>query len=158
MLRWWHGVHDLVSFDLASFQQSLDLMAHVENNGGSVACIESGYFRKEIGRAAYEYQKSIESKERALVGVNKFVSEQSEIPQVLKVDPALEKRQVQRLQALKEKRDNAKVSRSLTKLKEAAEGNDNIVNHVVEAVENYATVGEISNQLREVWGEYHETN
>ncbi len=139
-------------------KQSLDLMAHVENNGGSVACIENGYFRKEIGRAAYEYQKSIESKERTLVGVNKFVSEQSEIPQVLRVDPALEERQVQRLQALKAKRDNEKVSQSLAKLKKAAEGNENIVNHVVEAVENYATVGEISNQLREVWGEYNERN
>ncbi|MDF1545024.1 MAG: methylmalonyl-CoA mutase family protein [bacterium] len=137
-------------------KKALDLMAQVEKSGGSVACIEDGYFRNEIGRAAYEFQKSIESKERTLVGVNKFVSEQSEIPQVLKVDAVLEKQQVARLGELKERRNNEKVRQCLDNLKAAAQGNENIVNHVVEAVENYATVGEISNQLREIWGEYNE--
>lgn len=131
-------------------------MAEIERQGGSIQCIESGYYRNAIGRSAYEYQRSVEREEMIVVGVNKFKSSQPEVPSVLKVDPDLEGRQVERLKALRSKRDGAKVGDSLKRVQAAAEGNDNLVPPVLEAVEAYATVGEISDVFRKVWGEYHD--
>ncbi len=131
-------------------------MAEIERQGGSIQCIESGYYRNAIGRSAYEYQRSVEREETIVVGVNKFKSSQPEVPSVLKVDPELEGRQVQRLKALRDKRDAAKVRESLKRVQAAAEGDDNLVPPVLEAVEAYATVGEISDVFRKVWGEYHD--
>ncbi len=137
-------------------KEALQLMSKIEESGGSVECIKSGYYRNEIGKAAYDYQKKIESNDQIVIGVNKFISNHSEIPDVLKVDPELETMQVARLNNLRNKRDNEKVSNCLNKLKEIANSDNNLVEVVIEAVENYATVGEISNILREQWGEYHE--
>ncbi|MCK4572879.1 MAG: methylmalonyl-CoA mutase, partial [candidate division Zixibacteria bacterium] len=133
-------------------------MDRVEEMGGSVACIESGYFRDEIARSAYRVQKEIESDERIVVGVNKYQSTNADIPQILKVDPTLEGRQVEQLTKLKQTRDNKKVQECLERLSQAAQTDENIVPPVIEAVENYATVGEISDVFRQVWGEYHESN
>lgn len=137
-------------------EKIVDKMNEIETKGGSVACIDSGYYRDEIARSAYNYQKDIESKEMTVVGVNKFTSNRLEIPQILKVDPQLENDQVKKLTALKNNRDNDKVNDVLNRLEDTARGNDNIVPFVVEAVELNATVGEISNRLRKIWGEYHE--
>ncbi len=134
----------------------LSIMDEIQQRGGSVACIESGYFRNEIARSAYEHQKRVESKETIVVGVNEFTSEHVEIPETLKVDPKLEKAQVAALTELRQARDNEAVTKSLHKLGEAAKVGDNIVYPVIEAVEQYATVGEISDVFRNVWGEYHE--
>ncbi len=131
-------------------------MDEIEKMNGSVNCVDSGYFRDEIARSAYAYQRAIEQKQTTVVGVNRFTSENAEIPQILKVDPMLEKQQVERLKKLKEKRDNAKVKQCLAALREAAASDSNVVYPVIDAVENYATVGEISDVFREVWGEYHE--
>jgi len=133
-------------------------MDRVEEMGGSVACIESGYFRDEIARSAYRVQKEIESDERIVVGVNKYESTNADIPQILKVDPTLEGRQVEQLTKLKQTRDNKKVQECLERLSQAAQTDENIVPPVIKAVENYATVGEISDVFRQVWGEYHESN
>ncbi len=132
------------------------LLDEVEEKDGSVACIESGYFRDEIARSAYTYQKNIESEDAIVVGVNKFKTSSPHIPDILKVDPQLEIDQVTKLTALKARRDNSKVEELLNKLKETAQDDSNIVPIVIEAVENYTTVGEIANALREVWGEYYE--
>lgn len=134
-----------------------ELMKEIEKLGGSVACIENGYFRNEITRSAYLYQQEIESSDKVLVGVNKFRSEQLSVPSVLKVNPELEKAQIERLKAMRERRDQKKFTSSMENLKEAAKSSDNMIYAVIEAVENNATVGEISGTLRELWGEYHES-
>ncbi len=132
------------------------LLDEIEEKNGSVACIESGYFRDEIARSAYTYQKDIEKENIVVVGINRFQTTSPRIPDILKVDPNLEKEQVEKLTALKARRDNSKVTELLQKLKDTAPSNRNIVPDVIKAVENYATVGEIANALRDVWGEYNE--
>ena len=132
------------------------LLDEIEEKGGSVACVESGFFRDEIARSAYNYQKEIENETITVVGINKFNTTSLEIPDILKVDPKLEQEQVKKLTALKASRDTKKVENILTKMRETAKGTENIVPVVIEAVENYITVGEIAHVLREEWGEYHE--
>jgi len=137
-------------------KKALVIMDDIEKRGGSIACVESGYYRDEIARSAYAYQKDVEEKNNVVVGVNRFLTDQPTIPSVLKVDPELEKKQVADLQKLKAERDNKTVKLCLEKLKECAIMGDNVVYPVVEAVENYATVGEISDVFRAVWGEYYD--
>ncbi len=136
--------------------QVLSLMERIRSLGGSVACVESGFFKEELARSAYEYQKRIESEEQIQVGVNRFRTDSAEIPSVLKLDPKLENRQIERLKALKSRRDTAKTRGALEQLRQAAGSTINIVPAVIEAVESYATVGEISDTLRKTWGEYHD--
>ena len=133
-----------------------ELMDGIAALGGSVQGIESGFFKNEIARSAYEYQKKIERQEAIVVGVNKFAAAGPEVPTVLKVDPALETRQVERLQRVRRRRDNDAVAVRLNRLEAAARSNDNLCPPVVEAVESYATVGEISDVFRKVWGEYRD--
>ncbi|UCD63716.1 MAG: methylmalonyl-CoA mutase [Candidatus Zixiibacteriota bacterium] len=136
----------------------LTLMERIEKMGGSVPCIDSGFFRDEIARSAYAYQKATENGEEIVVGVNRFKSGRPSVEGVLKVDPDLEAAQVERLKKLRATRDNRKVNECLKTLKAAAGGDENIVSPVIDAVENYATVGEISDVFRQVWGEYRERN
>ena len=138
-------------------KETRSLMDSVEERGGSVRCIGSGYFRDEIARSAYRYQKSVEDKSAVVVGVNRFESDGTELPGILKLDPQLEQKQVEELKRRRADRDADKVSRDLRLLKESAVAGENIVEPVIHAVENYATVGEISDVFRQVWGEYHET-
>ncbi len=133
-----------------------ELMAEIERREGAVKCVESGYFRDEIGRSAYEFQKRIEARESIVVGVNEYVSQNLEIPSILKVDPELEQNQVKALTTLKKSRNAARVEESLKAIREAAERGENVVYPVIDAVEQYVTVGEISDVFRSVWGEYHE--
>ena len=131
-------------------------MSEVERMGGSVHCVETGFFKEAIGRSAYEYQQEIERAERIVVGVNKFQTDNPEVPGVLKLNPELEHFQVDRLKSLRNKRDNKKVEACKERLRKVAAGNENIVEPVLEAVEAYVTVGEISNVFREVWGEHRD--
>lgn len=135
-----------------------EIMTQIDKQGGAVGCIENGYYSDEIGRAAYETQKMIEDGQRVVVGVNRFVGEDTSAPQVLKVDPLLEKSQKERLKNMKAGRNHEKVQNCLDNLRRTAESSSNIVGPVIEAVENYVTVGEISEQFRKVWGEYHAKN
>jgi methylmalonyl-CoA mutase N-terminal domain/subunit len=132
------------------------IMDQIHEMGGAVRCVESAWFRKEIAQAAYETQKRIEEQVQVVVGVNKFQAEAAEIPQVLKVDPELERNQIASLKKLKESRDQTRVDDCLARLRKAADSGENLVPPVIEAVENYVTVGEISNLFRSVWGEYRE--
>lgn len=132
----------------------VDLMEHIDRLGGSVRCIESGYFQDELARSAYEHQRQVEREEKVVVGVNKFRTDRSEIPSVLKVDPELERRQIAAVQDIRTKRDSARVRATLNDLTAAANGHANVVPIVLEAVEQYATVGEIADVFRSVWGEY----
>ncbi|MGO9395370.1 MAG: methylmalonyl-CoA mutase [Desulfobaccales bacterium] len=122
--------------------------------GGAVAAVEQGFVQREIGASAYRYQLEIEKGERVVVGLNRFqVKGEEKIP-LLKVAPEMEERQRARLKELRETRDNAEVTQTLAQLKTAAQGADNLMPPVLNAVKALATLGEICNTLREVFGEY----
>ncbi len=133
-----------------------EIMDEIERRGGSVKCIATGYFQDEIAQAAYAYQKKVESQDTIVVGVNRFISEGVQIDSILKIDPKLEGDQIRALRRLKAERDSSAVKQSLEKIRSVATEGGNIVFPVMEAVEQYATVGEISDMFRSVWGEYHE--
>jgi methylmalonyl-CoA mutase N-terminal domain/subunit len=128
---------------------------HIDQLGGMVAAIEQGYVQREIQNAAYRYQLDIEQKRRIIVGQNEFVSESAPVP-VLKVDPALERDQAARVAAWRSERAEIASKSSLSKLKDAAQGDGNLVPLIIAAVKAGATVGEISDVLRDVWGQYEE--
>lgn len=130
---------------------------HVDALGGVIPAIEKGFFQKEISDAAYRYEREIEAKKRTIVGVNDFIMEDEEISiPVLKIDPEVEKRQIERLNRIRKERDNKKVEEALDALRKASEGTQNVVPHVVNAVRAYASVGEICNVWRDVFGEWEE--
>jgi methylmalonyl-CoA mutase N-terminal domain/subunit len=130
------------------------LIEKIDAMGGSVAAIEQGFIQDEIAKSAYEYQRQIENGEKIIVGVNKFQAEEKTSIPVFKVDEHVQTLQVEKLKALKLKRDNNKVNASLKTLNEKARGSENLMPTVLEAVENYCTLGEISDELRKVFGEY----
>ncbi len=132
-------------------QQYIDT---IDAMGGSVAAIEQGYMQNEIAKSAYEYQKQIETGEKIIVGVNKFTQEETNSQPVFKIDDSIRKIQMNKLDALKKERNNELVASNLTKLSNAAAGNDNLMPYIIECVESYATLGEIADVLRNVYGEY----
>src|SRR6185503_10352760 len=132
-------------------------LERIDAMGGMLRAIETGYVQKEIQESAYRYQRAIEQEESVVVGVNCFQSEQGSAITTLRVNPAVEQQQVERLRAVRERRDSAAVETALSKLETAASGTENLLPIILESVEAYATVGEISNRLRKVWGEYRES-
>ena len=138
-------------------RRAKEYIEKIDALGGMVKAIESGYVQREINESAYRYQLSVENGERIIVGVNKFqIEEDIPINNILKVDPEDEEKQKARLRKLKERRDNEKVKKALERVRKAAEGDENLMPPIIDAVRVYATVGEISDTLREVFGEYTE--
>jgi methylmalonyl-CoA mutase, N-terminal domain len=135
-----------------------EYLKKIEALGGMLRAIETGYVQREIQESAYRYQKEIETQEQVVVGVNRFQVNEEQHVNVLRIDPALEAAQVERLRALRARRDAGAVSVALEKLENAARLTENLLPLILECVEVYATVGEISNTLRQVWGEYRETS
>ncbi len=133
---------------------ALELMTKVEEMGGAVAAIEKGFQKSEIEQAAYSVALGIDSGERVVVGLNRYRSESEERYEPLRVDPAIEADQRERLRVLREKRDQPAVDRALEALKAAAAGTDNVLPPMREALRELATVGEVCGALREVWGVY----
>ncbi len=133
-----------------------DYINRIDELGGMVKAIMAGYPQREIQDAAYKWQKAVDKKEYVVVGVNKFSQDEDPFDDILRIDPALEIDQGKRLAGLKERRDNQKVKEALAALKIAASGADNLVPFILEAVENYGTLGEISDTLREVFGKFDE--
>jgi len=133
-------------------------LERIEAMGGMLRAIETGYVQKEIQESAYRYQRAIEKEESIVVGVNRFQSDQGSAIPTLRVNPAIELQQVERLRAVRQRRDSSAVENALGKLEEAARGTENLLPLILDSVEAYATVGEISNRLRNVWGEYKETS
>src|SRR3954454_15348292 len=131
-----------------------ELMAKVEELGGAVAAIEQGFQKSEIERSAYTVAQGIDSGERVVVGVNRYQSQQEDKYEPLRVDPSIEADQRARLADLRSRRDNAAVERALGDLRKAAEGTDNVLYPMRDALKELATVGEVCNALREVWGTY----
>ncbi|MFC5285167.1 acyl-CoA mutase large subunit family protein [Pedobacter alpinus] len=133
---------------------ALKYIDKIDAIGGSVLAIEQGYIQNEIASAAYQYQKDIESGEQIIVGVNKYTAEEKVNPEVFRVDDSIRISQIEKINQLKAERNNEKVSEKLAAIKTAAKGNDNLMPLILSAVEEYATLGEIADTLREVFGEY----
>ncbi len=137
-------------------QRVVEYLDKIDAIGGTLHAIESGYIQREIQNSAYEFQRSVEKEDAIVVGVNRFQSEEESQIKTLRVDPAIEKAQIERLRSLRERRDKMACEASLVKLEEAASGNENVLPLILDCVEALATVGEISNRLRGIWGEYLE--
>ena len=131
-----------------------ELMGRVEDLGGAVAAIEAGFQKAEIERSAYAVAKAIDSGERTIIGVNRFTIDYDEPYEPLRVDPAIGAEQAARLATLRAERDNTVVTEALTRLQAAARGTDNVLLPMRDALRARATVGEVSDALREVWGTY----
>lgn len=130
------------------------LMAAVDERGGAVHAIEQGFQKSEIERSAYENAQQIDTGERVVVGQNRYTIDEDEHYEPLRVDPAIEAQQAQRLQTLRQERDGAEVQRRMDELRSAAEGSDNVLYPMREALRARATGGEVADALREVWGSY----
>jgi methylmalonyl-CoA mutase N-terminal domain/subunit len=139
-------------------ENAREYLKKIEAMGGMLRAIETGYVQREIQEAAYRYQKAVETQEQVVVGVNRFQLEEEPTVSVLRIDPAIEQAQVERIRALRERRDSKLVTTALNKLERAATTDENLLPRILECVEAYATIGEISNTLRRVWGEYRETS
>ncbi len=130
------------------------LIEQVDAMGGSITAIEQGFIQNEIARSAYEYQRKIESNEKIIVGVNKFTSEEDDKIPLLRIDDNIRKVQIEKLKNLKASRNNSDVKKCLQSLHDKAVTNENLMLAVIDAVEHYCTLGEIADELREVFSEY----
>ena len=135
-------------------KKAWEIIDAVDERGGSVKAIETGYIQEEIARSAYEAQKRIESGEDVVVGMNRYTMEEPPFEELLTVDDSLRIKQIERLKSVRSSRNQEKTDAALAAIAEAAEGHANLMPHILHAVETYATVGEISDTLRRVWGEY----
>jgi len=160
------GVADIIdalggSWAIESMTNDIEATAvayieEIDKMGGMVSAIEKGYVQKQIQDAAYRYGMEVDSGERKIVGVNCFTVDEEVEPPILEIDPETERRQVARTQDTRAKRDSAAIERLLAKVREAAEGDGNLFPSVIDAVDAYATLGEICGVLRDVFGEYRE--
>jgi methylmalonyl-CoA mutase N-terminal domain/subunit len=131
-------------------------LGRIDEMGGTLAAIEGGFQQDEIQEAAYKWQREVDAGERVIVGVNHFGMQEEPHADILKVDPALQSGQVDRLNQLREERDAGQVEGALVRLRNAAQGDDNLMPLIIDSVEKLCTLGEISDALRSVFGEYHE--
>ena len=132
-----------------------EYIKRIDAMGGMVAAIERGYPQREIAEASYRYQRELDKKEKIMVGVNDFISEEKPL-ETLQIDESVAVRQAQRLRKLRADRSEAEVERRLSALRKAAEGSDNLMPFLYDAVKSYATLGEICDALRTVFGTYEE--
>jgi methylmalonyl-CoA mutase N-terminal domain/subunit len=137
-------------------KQAEEYFAKIEKLGGVIPAIRQNFFQKEIANAAYRYQREIEKKERIIVGVNDFIAEKVQQPEILYIDPKVETEQLNRLKTLKGKRNEQQVKKLLQELKKAAQGTDNLLPYIMNCAREYTTVGEIIQTLKDVFGTYHE--
>jgi methylmalonyl-CoA mutase, N-terminal domain len=133
-----------------------DYFRRLDALGGMIRAIETGFPQREIREAAWQYQREIEHKDRVIVGVNEYVMDEAEPLDILVIDPAVEKRQIERVQELRMSRDQARWQGALEALRKAAVDKTNLMPPLIDAAKAYATVGEICNTLKEVFGEYEE--
>jgi methylmalonyl-CoA mutase, N-terminal domain len=138
-------------------RQAEHYFKRIEEIGGVIPAIEAGFFQKEIADAAFRYQQELEQKRRIMVGVNDFTVDDEEPIEILRIDPKLESEQTERVRDVRRKRDSAKCTNALNRLRKAAAGTDNLMPYILDAVRAYATEGEIMQSLIEVFGTYTET-
>jgi methylmalonyl-CoA mutase N-terminal domain/subunit len=137
-------------------QGSKDYWATIDRMGGMVEAIERGYPQKEIAEASYQFQRAVERREKVIVGVNDFVQPAEKPIEILYIDESTAEKQISRLEHLRQTRDRDRVSRTLDALRETARGKGNTMPAILDCVRAYATVGEMCDALRQVWGEYEE--
>ncbi len=138
-------------------ERTMQYIDKIDSMGGVISAIEKGFFQKEIADSAYRDQKAIESKKRTVVGVNQYTIEEDQVPiKLLKIGPEVEEAQLRRLRRMKRERSNRKAKQVLDELHSAAERDENLMPPIISAVKAYATLGEICNVLRDVFGEYRE--
>jgi methylmalonyl-CoA mutase N-terminal domain/subunit len=139
-------------------RQAYDYFDQIEKLGGVVAAIKENFFQKEIAEASFRYQGEVEAEQRVVVGVNRYeLEDETPIP-ILKVDPALEAKQIERVQALRARRDSAAVEQALARLRDdAAHPDRNLMHPIVDAARVYVTMGEMCDAFRDVWGTWRET-
>jgi methylmalonyl-CoA mutase N-terminal domain/subunit len=139
-------------------RQAYEYFERIEKLGGVVPAIKDNFFQREIADAAFRYQSEIEREQRVIVGVNRYELEDEPEPEILHIDPALERKQIDRVQALRARRDSAKVEERLAELKRAAGRDDvNLMPPIQDAAADYVTMGEICDAFRDVWGIWRET-
>lgn len=136
------------------YQRAQTYIEQIDQMGGALNAIEAGFINAEIENAAYEYQQQVEKGEQVVVGVNKFITPEEEIPEMLRVDPAIEEAQRRKLAQLRAERDNDRVNELRDRLDTAARGSENLMPLIIECVEHDVTLGEIAHTLRGVFGEY----
>ena len=137
-------------------QEAKEYIDKIDALGGIIEAIDGGYVQKEIQKSAYKYEMEIEDKERIIVGVNKYHVNEPEYKDLLKIDIKVQDDQIKSLKKIKAERNNQEVNKKLSELKNAAEGTDNLMPYILEAVRAYASIGEICNSMRSVFGEYKE--
>jgi methylmalonyl-CoA mutase N-terminal domain/subunit len=139
-------------------RQAYDYFEQIERLGGVVAAIKENFFQKEIAESSFRYQAEVEASRRIVVGVNRYELETEQPLEILKIDPALETEQIERVQGLRARRDSAAVEAALARLKEDAARDDrNLMDPIVDASRAYVTMGEMCDAFREVWGTWRET-
>jgi methylmalonyl-CoA mutase N-terminal domain/subunit len=138
-------------------KRAAEYIEKIDAMGGMLRAIETGYVQGEIQEAAYEYQKAVEREDAIVVGVNKFQAEEELRIPIQRIDEKIEREQVARLAAIRANRDAAAAEAAVAAIGEAAGGTENLLPRILTAVEAHVTVGEISNRLRSVWGEYRES-
>jgi methylmalonyl-CoA mutase N-terminal domain/subunit len=136
--------------------KAMTYISEIDKMGGALKAIEKGYIQKEIATSAYNYQRAVDSGEQAIIGVNKFVVKEEHLLETLEIGIEVEQKQIERLRRLRQERDNQKVSEVLDRVRSVASSDENIMPVVIEAVKAYTTVGEISDALRDMFGEYRE--
>ncbi|MEW5842700.1 MAG: methylmalonyl-CoA mutase family protein [Bacteroidota bacterium] len=137
-------------------KEAEEYINRVDSMGGMISAIEAGYIQSEIQKSAYRFQQEIERGERIIIGVNKFQEKDEQKNELLKIDEKVQRDQIAFLKKIRAERNNDDVKLKLSALKKAAEGNENLIPFILEAVRTYASIGEISNTLRDVFGEYKE--
>ena len=138
-------------------KEAEDYISRIDALGGMIAAIEKGYVQSEIQKAAYNFEKEVESGKRIIVGVNKFKEEDDKEPELLKIDMNVQVEQIKFLNKIRKERDQLKVDKTLNSLEKAAVTDENLIPYILEAVKAYSSVGEICNTMRKVFGEYKET-
>jgi len=148
------GSYAIESLTNAVQKQAEALLAEIDRQGGALKAIETGWIQGEIRDSAYRFQKALDAKEATVVGVNAFTKDQKVPVEIFTIDPKAEEHQIRRLAALRSRRDGNRVARALEGVEEAARADENLVPPILAAVEAYATLGEISDRLRNVFGEH----
>jgi methylmalonyl-CoA mutase N-terminal domain/subunit len=137
--------------------EAYDYFERIEKLGGVIPAIEQNFFQREIADASFRYQHEVEQKQRIVVGVNRYQLEDEPALEILRIDPALEDKQIERVRSLRARRDSATVESTLSRLKQAADDGENLMPPLIEASKAYVTLGEMCDALRDVWGTWTET-
>jgi methylmalonyl-CoA mutase N-terminal domain/subunit len=138
-------------------RQANEYFERIDELGGVIPAIEENFFQREIAEASYRYQSEVEKGERIIVGVNRYQHEDEQPLEILRIDPALEQKQIERVQALRARRDTAAVEQTLAELRRAADGDRNLMEPIIDAARAYVTMGEMCDVLRDAWGTWRET-